>query len=202
MLRLQGLCLCLWLAAAQVPMGPGSMQPYAGGGGRQRSYGYVREPAMGFFIAGSTLREMNGVYKRVEQVPARIRHKFQLAYRKWPWREPDHLDGWMIALVDKPDGGAAGAGYAAVGGLSSEWVIIDSHGNDRFGHPGETVIPGAGTKWQHVHRGLPQSDAPADGSAVAKGDDEDELPVRCPIGALVFRHPAPATAASTARGCD
>ena len=57
-------------------MGPGSMQPYAGGGGRQRSYGYVREPAMGFFIAGSTLREMNGVYKRVEQVPARIRHKF------------------------------------------------------------------------------------------------------------------------------
>ena len=58
MLRLQGLCLCLWLATAQVPMGPGSMQPYAGGGGRQRSYGYVREPAMGFFIAGSTLREM------------------------------------------------------------------------------------------------------------------------------------------------
>ena len=58
MLRLHGLCLCLWLATAQVPMGPGSMQPYAGGGGRQRSYGYVREPAKGCFIAGSTLREM------------------------------------------------------------------------------------------------------------------------------------------------
>ena len=58
MLRLQGLCLCLWLATAQVPMGPGSMQPYAGGGGRQRSYGCVHEPAKGFFIAGSTLREM------------------------------------------------------------------------------------------------------------------------------------------------
>ena len=96
-----------------------------GGGGRSRGFGYVRDPAMGFFIAGSTIRELNGVYKRVEQVrrreaeaeidvlilyvhvlnlscspfhthahthtwkvPSRIDHKFQLAYRKWPWNEP------------------------------------------------------------------------------------------------------------------
>jgi len=59
--------------AGQVPMGPGSMQPYAGGGGRQRGFGYVREPAMGFFIAGSTLRDMNGVYARVENVRAHAR---------------------------------------------------------------------------------------------------------------------------------
>jgi len=172
---------------AQVPMGPGSMQPYAGGGGRQRSYGYVREPAMGFFIAGSTIKDMNGVYKRVEQVPSWLPHKFQLAYRKWPFGEADHLDGWHIALVDSP-ADPAEAGYAAVGGKSSEWVIIDGNGRDRFGHAGETVIPGAGTRWQHVHRpskrereerdrrkatGEPD---PTPEGAVAAGDDEDELP--------------------------
>jgi hypothetical protein len=183
--------LILWGAfpsrsVAQVPMGPGSMQPYAGGGGRQRSYGYVREPAMGFFIAGSTLKDMNGVYKRVENVPSWLSHKFQLAYRKWPWGEADHLDGWHIALVDAPEDPAA-AGYSAVGGKSSEWIIIDGNGRDRFGHEGATVIPGAGTRWQHLHRltkrereeqekrrGEPE--ATLDG-AVAAGDDEDELPV-------------------------
>jgi len=43
-------------------------QTYGGGGGRQRSYGYVRDPAVGFFIAGSTVKDLNGVYQRVEQV--------------------------------------------------------------------------------------------------------------------------------------
>jgi hypothetical protein len=69
------------------------------------------------------------------QVPTRINHKFQLAYRKWPFGEPDQLDGWHIALVDAP-ADAQEAGYSAVGGLSSEWIVIDSDGRDRFGHKG------------------------------------------------------------------
>jgi hypothetical protein len=88
----------------------------------------------------------------------------------------------MIALVDSPADPAA-AGYTAVGGKSSEWVIIDSSGRDRFGHAGETVIPGAGAKWQHLHRltieerndGGGQA-PPGAGGQVATSDDEDELP--------------------------
>ena len=111
MLRIYCLWCILGYSAAQVPMGPGSMQPYAGlctcvhiqkpcirfrvplpphaavervwalslgvvvivlrarsGGQRRRSYGVVREPAQGFFVTGSSLKDMNGVYKRVETV--------------------------------------------------------------------------------------------------------------------------------------
>ena len=34
--------------------------------------------------------------------------------------------------------------------LDDEWVLIDSDGGDRFGHAGDTIIPGAGTKWKHL----------------------------------------------------
>ena len=40
---------------------PGGVTPYTGGGGqRQRGFGYVRDPAHGFFVAGSTLQGLNG----------------------------------------------------------------------------------------------------------------------------------------------
>ena len=50
-------------------VGPGAVAPYSGGGQRARGYGYVRDPAAGFFVTGSSLSDMNGVYARVEQVP-------------------------------------------------------------------------------------------------------------------------------------
>ena len=43
--------------------------------------------------------------------------------------------------------------YTAVGGLRTEWVLLDPDGNDRFGHKGDTVIPSSGAPaWSHVHR--------------------------------------------------
>jgi hypothetical protein len=66
------------------------MAPYSGGGQRSRGWGYVSEPAEGFFIGGSSVKEMNGVYKRVNTVPGdlmkdtRTPESFQLVYRKWP----------------------------------------------------------------------------------------------------------------------
>ena len=41
-----------------------------------------------------------------------------------------------------------------VGGKATEWLIIDDNNVDRFGHEGETVIPGAGTRWSFLHREL------------------------------------------------
>jgi hypothetical protein len=66
------------------------MAPYSGGGQRARGWGYVREPAEGFFIGGSSVKDMNGVYKRVNTIPgdlltdSRASESFQLVYRKWP----------------------------------------------------------------------------------------------------------------------
>ena len=50
-------------------VGPGAMAPY-GGGGRRWHGGYVRvqDPAKGFFLAGSTVMSMNGLYGRVDSV--------------------------------------------------------------------------------------------------------------------------------------
>jgi len=61
-------------------------QTYGGGGGRQRSYGYVRDPAVGFFIAGSTVKDLNGVYQRVEQVRrGRRKHAHRTRRREQAW---------------------------------------------------------------------------------------------------------------------
>jgi tetratricopeptide (TPR) repeat protein len=132
------------VSAHQVSAG-GGVAPYTGGGSRQRGFGYVSDAAFGFFVAGSSLTNMNGVYMRIQpdKIPDHIRHKWQYAYHN------DH-SGWFMGLVGAPDGNMVPKPYEPVGGKSTEWVIIDEQGNDRFGHVGETVIPGAGMKWKHV----------------------------------------------------
>ena len=35
----------------------------------------------------------------------------------------------------------------------SEWLFVDERGQDRFTHKGDTIVPGAGVRWKHVHRG-------------------------------------------------
>ena len=61
---------------------------------------------------------------------------------------------------------------------TSEWLFIDPSFKDRFGHEGGTVIPGAGTKWTHLHRanhpGATQTEA--DSNAVSMGDGAPSPP--------------------------
>jgi len=33
-----------------------------------------------------------------------------------------------------------------------EWVFITKTGQDLFRHKGDTIVPGAGTRWKHLHR--------------------------------------------------
>jgi hypothetical protein len=123
-------------AHGQGLVGPGGVTQYSGGAARQqRGYGTVREPAMGFFVGGSTLTAMNGVYKRVQAPNANIKHTGNLVYRKWPANEQDDESGWTFMLADGPsaDSGAA-PDYEVVGGKKSEWLIIDDEFRDRFGH--------------------------------------------------------------------
>ena len=119
--------------AAQL-VGPGAVTPYAGMGSQQRGYGYVRDPAAGFFVAGSSIDSLNGVYARVNVPPdsphgacahlprllvlcasasPSVAHilcgsDFQLAYL-------NEESGWTMGLVDAPP---PDAGYRATGG---EW---------------------------------------------------------------------------------
>ena len=118
-------------------VGPGAMRPYGGGaGGGRRSGGYVRvqEPAKGFFIAGSAVRDMNGLYGKVEMVPHGISHKLQLAYKH-------DQTNWIMALTAGDD---------------SEWLLLDAECRDRFRHNGNTIIPGSGQRWSHLHRAKPE----------------------------------------------
>ena len=37
-------------------------------------------------------------------------------------------------------------------GERSEWCFVDERSKDRFTHKGDTIVPGAGVSWKHVHR--------------------------------------------------
>ena len=169
--------LLLWLTLLSVTtaqlVGPGAMAPYGGGGGGGRRHGgYVRvqEPAKGFFIAGSALKGMNGLYGKVETVPSAIKHSLQLAYRH-------DQTNWFMALT------------VASKEKDSEWLIIDEELRDRFHHKGRTIIPGSGTRWSHLHRAKPEDNGntqqqpppprdqeEVDGQLIGGGDDIAELP--------------------------
>lgn len=63
---------------------------------RQRGFVTVSEPALGFFIAGSSIDEMNGIYVcvRNETLAQRTpQHQVLLAYRN------DVKPNWIMALV-------------------------------------------------------------------------------------------------------
>ena len=128
-MALVAVVVALFAGAAAQLVGPGGMVEYSGGGGARRGWGTVSEPAAGFFVAGSTLKALNGVYAR--EHPERVdrvcnRRACQLAY-------VNHASGWTLALAEPPDG------YDATGGRSTEWVFVDRKGRDAFGHRGETV---------------------------------------------------------------
>ncbi|KAL1504471.1 hypothetical protein AB1Y20_010876 [Prymnesium parvum] len=147
-----------------------------GGAPRARRSCYVDEPAYGFFIAGSSLKPMNGVYIR-RNPPEELEAHAMLYY--------EHMDSpWTMMLKDRPD--AAGLGFRRGGGAATEWALVDERSNDRFCHEGNTIVPGAGVRWKHVHRAGGAAAGGGGGGggwgggggtlAKAAEDDEDELP--------------------------
>eukprot|EP00750_Incisomonas_marina_P010601 INCI16289.16.p1 GENE.INCI16289.16~~INCI16289.16.p1 ORF type:complete len:518 (-),score=69.10 INCI16289.16:4308-5861(-) len=182
------LVLPLPCANAQL-VAPGGVTTYTGRGSQRRSYGTVRDPAAGFFVAGSSLEELNGVYVRTHPkvfagwTAGPAQHKVHLSYL-------NDDSGWYLALV-QPEVGAARATH---GGQTTEWLFISPPDKengvgwrDRFGHEGNTVIPGAGTSWTHLHRAAvpgPDSNPVYEGTfedqlggddEVATGDEQDDL---------------------------
>jgi hypothetical protein len=111
------------------------MSTYSGGGGRRRPTSYVRvkEPAVGFFVAGSAEEGLNGLYGRTDKAPpgSSAPGDVEISYR--------HLDtGWFMAL------------RRGKGADDAEWVFVDPAGHERLVNAEYTLIPGSGQKWKHA----------------------------------------------------
>lgn len=59
--------------------------------------------------------------------------------------------------------------YAYEEPCGMEWVFIDRSGKDWFKHKGDTIVPGAGTRWKHLHR------SPESAAAVAAKQQKARL---------------------------
>ena len=126
---------------------------------RQRGSCYVNKPAFGFFIAGSSEKQMNGVYVRdnppnVQDGPSRESALF--------YTHEDDESGWTMSLEMLPeeeeqsdssdDGDGYGYQYRPPKKKKEyEWVFIDPLKKSRYSHDGDTIVPGAGVRWAHIH---------------------------------------------------
>jgi hypothetical protein len=81
-------------------VGPDTLVPYGSNRReRQQSYGYVRDAAKGFFVGGSSLQEMNGVYeRRKDGLPARAGHG-GIWYKDGVLAYQNSVSGWWMAMV-------------------------------------------------------------------------------------------------------
>jgi hypothetical protein len=164
-MQMQALALLLSGVGAQL-VGPGGVVPYGGGGGGPRRVGTVRDWAQGFFVAGSTLDDLNGVYALVD--PNTLRRACRTRRCKVAYRNEE--SDWILAFAGPP------VGLKTKSGKETEWVFIDQSGKDRFEHAGDTVIPGAGDSWSHSHRPSPYERTAAEDMATGDDDDVNELP--------------------------
>ena len=78
----------------------GGVVPYGGGGGGPRRVGTVRDWAQGFFVAGSTLDDLNGVYALVD--PNSLRRACRTRRCKVAYRNEE--SDWILAFAGPPVG--------------------------------------------------------------------------------------------------
>ena len=142
---------------------------------RERRSVYVNKPSYGFFIAGSSIEGMNGVY--VRRNPPRVKKDedspaIALYY--------EHEEGvWHMQLRELPedledeDDEDDFYYYRQKKKPTHEWMFTDGFGKDRFTHEGDTIVPGAGVRWKHVHEKNPAATA-ADSPESDDDDDDDK----------------------------
>ena len=184
-----------------------------GGNRRRRSRGscYVNKPAYGFFIAGSSFKAMNGVYVRDNAPTFDPSNTTGARESALYYTHEDDDSGWIMSLEKLPEDEEAksssedeyGYGYhyrEPKKKKEYEWVFVMPDGISKFSHDGDTIVPGAGVRWTHIHHTTTSaaSAASSDSSPVmtptpeaqaeetkaetssqvvkAKEDDENELP--------------------------
>ena len=95
------LLLLIPAVADQQLVGPGVLTAYDAKHAEPREriyFGEIEEPPAGFFIGGSSIQEMNGVYKRVAAVSSEIYRGVYYAYRKSDGPSEGELYGWHLLL--------------------------------------------------------------------------------------------------------
>jgi hypothetical protein len=145
-------------------VGPGGMVPHSQGSGNRRYGGSVRvrEPAEGFFVGGSSIDDLNGLFGRVHAMPEALseRYSFELAYRH-------DQTGWIMSVATEKPAEVEQGAPPPPSPRSKSWYFFDAAGNERFTHEGNTIIPGAGQRWSHVRNDASATD-------VATGDASEE----------------------------
>ena len=135
---------------------------------RRRGVVRVQEPASGFFIAGSSIEGVNGLYVQtsLRRTPDLVvdaltgdgesKSRVGLLYRHCDQED----SGWTLALIKLNSIAETGEGDEENFSDSDdddndilwEWVLMDEKAQDRFVHDGDTIIPGAGhERWRFVH---------------------------------------------------
>ena len=107
----------LWGAArASGLVGPGAVSPYSGGRrSRSRGYATVRDPSHGFYIGGSSIEAMNGLYGRINSIHhPTIHNEFHLAYKH-------DYHNWFLCLV-KSD--PKNSDYEVVGSKKANGLLL------------------------------------------------------------------------------
>ena len=141
----------------------------------------MSDAPLGFFVGGSTLEALNGVYgPRIDpRNPEALEHLQQKenlgefaeyakgglgAYRH------DHSGWWLVHAALAP------------GSEHSEWVFVDEAGQRRFRHDGNTLIPGSGKRWSQLTPSARAQAPPSESTQIrVQGEvppleDGDELP--------------------------
>ena len=148
-----------------VPGGTGRAQ-------RQRGTVMVDEPPYGFFIAGSSVKTINGVYIRrnIPRDPSQLRQgeDILLYYvhmdnngstmilsekRRKPVTPRDEVEEDEDGEDEEEDEDEVeDHWFRQVQPPKRQWLFVDEKNVDRFSHVGDTIVPGAGTRWKHVHK--------------------------------------------------
>ena len=121
-------------------VGPGALVP---GGGPQNSrrsggWGVVDQWPVGFFVGGSDLTEMNGIYVRQPELDHKLPHYCELSWK--------HVDNdFKVASTTV-------RGWNGINGADREWLWIDEMGRDFLAQPGKHYIPGNARTWLPVNR--------------------------------------------------
>ena len=161
-------------------VGPDSVSLYTqaegSAGGTSHSI-HIHDVAYGYFVAGSTLPGLNGVYGpkllspedyAAEGLPLPIAQAVEtVAYKH-------DSSGWWLVHAHNPAHRAPGPGGAFDHTSEPEWVFIDSTWTDRFVHRGDTPVhETSANEWRHVHDRPPRFAAPAgadEGGGAEKAD--------------------------------
>eukprot|EP00629_Pelagomonadales_sp_RCC1024_P001111 CAMPEP_0119272220 /NCGR_PEP_ID=MMETSP1329-20130426/8482_1 /TAXON_ID=114041 /ORGANISM="Genus nov. species nov., Strain RCC1024" /LENGTH=298 /DNA_ID=CAMNT_0007272275 /DNA_START=175 /DNA_END=1068 /DNA_ORIENTATION=+ len=133
--------LILNFAAAQL-VGPGGMVPHGGGSGppgrRGGGWGVVSKWPVGWYVDGSSIRDMNGFYVQQETMDHTL--------PTWCGVSWAHIDtGFKLGSCEVE-------GYEGVDGAAREWIFIDGEGRHVLAAKGGHYMPGGVRAWHVVRR--------------------------------------------------